>query len=130
MLLRGKSSGLFAEMWANGTGHELFEEYRKRAPLSEAHCTRDGCDITVRDTHIHVSHKIDDIKRGCPEADTWISGYYIFAEERTACSHGMQFIDRKDFDKNGSYWGWFTQRGVRWNSTNDEQGQRPWSVGL
>lgn len=125
--LRGKSTSLFAELWANGVGQASFIEYRLAKPLKEAECTRDGCDVRLRGKRLHISHTIADIKKGCPDADVWISGYRFYPEERERCKPGMTFIDRTDFDANGTYWA--QGEPLRWSNTRAQQGRRPWSIG-
>lgn len=126
VVLRGRANSLFTELWANGTGQASFTEYRKAAPLKEVSCTRDGC--SIHRPSLHISHTVADIKKGCPTASYWITGYHIYPEERARCTDGIDFIDRKDFDRNGSYWGWFEADGIAWHNTRMQQGIRPWSV--
>lgn len=126
IVLRGRANSLFTELWANGTGQPAFAEYRNAAPIEGVSCTRDGCSITQ--PSLHMSHTVADIKKGCPDAGYWITGYHLYPEERARCRDEVHFIDRKDFDKNGSYWGWFTTSGIEWHNTRMQQGIRPWSV--
>ncbi len=129
VMLRGTSDGLFAKLWANAVGQKSFAEYRTVKPLKHITCKRDGCSIAVSSTTLRVSHTVADIKKGCPKVNTWISGYYFYPSERKACVQKTTFIDRADFDREGSHWGFFTQNGIEWHTTKDNQGQRPWSMG-
>lgn len=129
VMLRGRSGSLFAELWANGTGNAHFTEYRLAKPLKEAECTRDSCVINTAGTRIHISHTVADIKKGCPDADIWISGYHFFPEERARCGSAMTFIDRNDFDAKGAHWAMLRDGKLQWHNTRMQQGLRPWSVG-
>jgi competence protein ComEC len=125
VLLKGRANGLFPTLWANASGHASLTEYRKVAPLPEAECNKEHCRITRGDTRIHISFTVPDIKKGCPDADWWISSYHLYPEERAPCT-GMQFFDRSDFDSKGSAWGWFTPEGLQMHSTRELQGDRAW----
>lgn len=128
VLLRGKSTGLFAELWANGSGYASFPEYRRLQPLKEAQCTRDGCTVNKQGHILRFSHTVADLKKGCPAADAWISGYRFYPSERRGCASGVLLIDRPVFDDEGSHWAYFTDKGLEWYTTRREQGRRPWSV--
>lgn len=125
VLLKGRANGLFPTLWANASGHASMAEYRKFATLADAECNKEHCRITRDGTRIHISFTVPDIKKGCPDADWWISGYHLYPEERKPCA-GMQFFDRSDFDSKGSAWGWFASGGLRLQTTRDLQGKRPW----
>jgi len=127
VLLRGRADGLFPTLWANGSGLKTLTELRDAEPLKEAECIKGACDIRAP-MPIHLSFTVPDIKKGCPNANLWISGYYLYPEERASCPSAMRYLDRADFDRNGSYWGWFEGEGIRWQSSRELQGSRPWAV--
>lgn len=128
VMLHGRPNGLFAKLWANGVGQAAFSTLRQAQPLDNISCTRSGCSLTHDNTSLHFSYTVPDIKLGCPKTDYWISGYYLYPEERKACAAFTKFIDRADFNTKGSAWGWFEKEGLSLHFTRDEQGYRPWSI--
>lgn len=128
VILRGRADSLFSELWANGSGLPSFSEYRTAKPLQQAQCGKGYCDIIKNGKRMHFSFTVSDIKLGCPKADTWISGYHLYPEERAECPKTVSFIDRADFDGKGSLWGWFTKTGLKLEYTRELQGERIWSA--
>lgn len=129
VMLHGRPNGLFAKLWANGVGQSAFLTLKQAQPVENIECTRGGCRLIHDNISLHFSYTVPDIKQGCPKTDYWISGYYLYPEERKACAASTKFIDRTDFNAKGSAWGWFEKEGLALYFTRDEQGYRPWSIG-
>jgi competence protein ComEC len=137
VLLRGRALGLFSELWANGVGQRAFVTYAQAKPLKEAECDRESCRISVETTALHLSFTVPDIKRGCPHPAAsggapkgeawWMSGYFLYQNERKTCALGTRFFDRADFYAKGPAWGWVTPKGLKIESSREYQGERPWS---
>jgi len=117
-LARGRATSMVPELWANGLGYEQFEE----ADAPQWRCDKLGCIAQVKNKRIAFPFDSLALAEDCRRADVIIT-----AITGAHCDSAAIIVDTASLNHAHVLAVWLDDQKTRIETSNDWQGNRPWS---